>query len=64
MPKTIGSLYASLGKDERDVHTETVKVGVIKEHSDGSRYIAMDRLFNYALIPGGNVKYFYLQVKG
>ena len=64
MSKTIGSLYASLGKDERDGQVETVKVGIIREHSNGSRYVTMDRLFNYALVPGGNLKYFHLQVKG
>ena len=63
MPRVIGSIYASLGKNEKDDQVERVKVGVIREHSDGSRYITMDRLFNYALLPGGNVRYFHLQVK-
>jgi len=63
MPKVVETVWASLGKNEKDGHTEYVKVGVIMQHKDGSRYMSMNRLFNYGALPGGNVKYVYMRLK-
>lgn len=63
MPKVVETLWASLGKTNGQQRVEYVKVGVILEHTDGSRYISMNRLFNYGLLPGGNPRRFNLQIR-
>jgi hypothetical protein len=58
----VATLWASLGKDAHG-KAEHVQVGSILEQQDGSRYISMNRLFNYGMLPGGDVKRFYLQIR-
>ena len=63
MPKVVETIWASLGKDKKDGTTEYIQVGAIKQHQDGSRYVSMNRLFNYSVLPGGDVKLFHLRLK-
>ena len=63
MPRVVETLWASLGKSEKQQHAEYVQVGTVMQHSDGSRYVVMKRLFNYGLLPSNNPKRFYLQVR-
>jgi hypothetical protein len=60
--EVVATLWASLGKNAYG-KAEYVQVGSILEHRDGSRYISMNRLFNYGMLPGGDVKRFYLQIR-